>query len=198
MASSNPTPPAGLLQALARHAHRTDIAAGPPGQLFQSIAGTSMASAYASGVAALVKSVHPGWTAGQVSLVLLLSPRSRRQRKRTVRLHAGGPASSSTMAPAPMRLNRAVRPVLTFDVPAADYIAAWMYPDWPSLTRRASSRRVPTHRGAIATYWYGRTLATAQTFGGEHLDRPQEPHHGDVARWTVPGGRPEDRCRRRR
>jgi subtilisin family serine protease len=43
-----------------------DDAFGPPGQLFQSIAGTSMSSPYAAGVAALILSVHPGWTPGQV------------------------------------------------------------------------------------------------------------------------------------
>ena len=37
---------------------------GPPGNLYQAIAGTSMSSPHSAGVSALVKAAHPDWTPG--------------------------------------------------------------------------------------------------------------------------------------
>lgn len=46
---------------------------GLPGQLFQSIQGTSMSSPHAAGVAALVKAAHPDWGPGQVKSVIMMT-----------------------------------------------------------------------------------------------------------------------------
>lgn len=43
---------------------------GPPGNLFQSIAGTSMSSPHVAGAGALVIALHPTWTPGQVKTAL--------------------------------------------------------------------------------------------------------------------------------
>jgi subtilisin family serine protease len=51
----------------------TDVAAGPPGELFQAIAGTSMSSPHLAGASALVKAAHPGWTPGQIKSALMTS-----------------------------------------------------------------------------------------------------------------------------
>ena len=91
---------------------------GPPGQLFQSIAGTSMSSPYAAGVAALVRAVHPSWTAGQVKSALMTSAVQTATKEDGITSadpFDGGAGS--------IRADRAVQPTLTFDVPAADYVA---------------------------------------------------------------------------
>jgi subtilisin family serine protease len=43
---------------------------GPPGNLYQAIAGTSMSSPHVAGAAALVFALHPDWTPGQVKSAL--------------------------------------------------------------------------------------------------------------------------------
>lgn len=45
--------------------------AGPAGEYFQAIAGTSMSSPHVAGAALLVKAVHPDWTPGQVKSALM-------------------------------------------------------------------------------------------------------------------------------
>ena len=43
---------------------------GPPGNLYQAIAGTSMSSPHVAGAAALVAALHPSWTPGQIKSAL--------------------------------------------------------------------------------------------------------------------------------
>jgi subtilisin family serine protease len=48
-----------------------DVASGPPGQYFQSIAGTSMSAPHITGSAALVFALHPGFSPAQVKSALM-------------------------------------------------------------------------------------------------------------------------------
>ncbi len=62
------------VQILAGHTPTpTAVSAGPPGQLFQAIAGTSMSSPHLAGASALVKAAHPSWTPGQIKSALMTS-----------------------------------------------------------------------------------------------------------------------------
>ena len=48
-----------------------DPAGGLPGELFQSIQGTSMSAPHTTGSAALVKAANPGWTPGEIKSALI-------------------------------------------------------------------------------------------------------------------------------
>ena len=135
-----------------------DPAAGPPGQLFQSIAGTSMSSPYAAGVAALVRASHPGWSAGQVKSALMTSA------VQTVTKEDGITSADPFDGGAgSIRADRAVRPTLTFDVPAADYVAATDPSGWVDLNL-PSIDAIGIH-GELVTARYGRNVSgSAQTF----------------------------------
>lgn len=92
--------------------------AGPPGELYQAIAGTSMSSPHSAGVAALVRAAHPDWTAGQIKSALMTSAVAG------VVLEDGAtPAGPLDRGSGSIRADRAVDPTLTFDVTAEQYRA---------------------------------------------------------------------------
>jgi hypothetical protein len=97
----------------------TDIVNGPPGELYQAIAGTSMSSPHAAGVSALVKAVHPDWTPGQIKSALMTS-----SVQDVLKEDATTPANAFDMGAGSIRANRAVSPTVTFDVSADDYYAS--------------------------------------------------------------------------
>ncbi|WP_203912092.1 S8 family serine peptidase [Rhizocola hellebori] len=60
------------VQILAGHTPKpTETAGGPPGELFQAIAGTSMSSPHVAGAAALLAAKRPEWTPGQLKSALM-------------------------------------------------------------------------------------------------------------------------------
>ncbi len=96
-----------------------EITAGPPGQLFQAIAGTSMSSPHSAGVSALVKAVHPDWTPGQIKSALMTS-----SVQDVLKEDGVTPADPWDRGAGSIRANRAVAAMVTFDVPAAAYYAS--------------------------------------------------------------------------
>jgi subtilisin family serine protease len=119
---------------------------GPPGNLFQAIAGTSMSAPHAAGSAALVAALHPGWSPGQIKSTLETTAKT------------DGVTKSDGLAPADpfdvgggrVDLTKAGDPGLTFDETAANYAAGAATP----LTRidlNTPSVNAPTMPGVITT-----------------------------------------------
>jgi subtilisin family serine protease len=97
-----------------------DPGLGPPGNLFQAIAGTSMSSPHAAGSAALVAALHPNWTPGQIKSALMTTARTAGVTKSD----GTTPADPFDVGGGRVDLNVAGNPGLTFDESAADYVAA--------------------------------------------------------------------------
>lgn len=87
---------------------------GPPGQLFQAIAGTSMASPHIAGAAALLRALHPSWTPGQVRSAMVTTAATG-----VVSEDLHTPATPFEVGSGRIDLSRAGRPGLTFDETAA-------------------------------------------------------------------------------
>ncbi len=149
-----------------------DPASGPPGQLFQAIAGTSMSSPHAAGVAALVKAVHPDWTPGQIKSALMTSSLQTATKEDGVT-----PADPFDDGAGSIRADRAVNPTLTFDVSADDYAAAgtdplhWVDLNLPSIDATEMSGELTTSRlGVNVSGSMQAFTATASAPAGASID----------------------------
>lgn len=160
-----------------------DAAVGPPGELFQAIAGTSMSSPHAAGVAALVKAAHPGWTAGQVKSALMTSSLQTATKEDGVT-----PADPFDDGAGSIRANRAVRPTLTFDVTSTDYIAAgidpnsWIDLNLPSVDATVMPGEISTSRfGLNVSPFFQNFTASTVAPAGATIDVTSPS-------WGVPSG----------
>jgi subtilisin family serine protease len=93
---------------------------GPPGQLFQAIAGTSMSSPHIAGSAALLFALHPDWSPGQVKSAMMTTAKTAG----VVKEDGTTPADPFDFGSGRVNLNVAGNPGLTFDESAGDYAAA--------------------------------------------------------------------------
>jgi Subtilase family/PA domain/Fibronectin type-III domain len=92
---------------------------GPPGNLYQAIAGTSMSSPHAAGVSALVKAAHPTWTPEEIKSALMTS-----SVQSVVKEDGTTPATPFDDGAGSIRADRAVNPTLVFNETYADFVAA--------------------------------------------------------------------------
>ncbi|SDR12427.1 S8 family serine peptidase [Thermostaphylospora chromogena] len=92
---------------------------GPPGRLYQAIAGTSMSSPHVAGAAALVFALHPDWTPGQVKSALTTTAKTD-----VLKQDRTTPADPFDTGSGRIDLTKAGDPGLTLDVSAADFAAS--------------------------------------------------------------------------
>ena len=117
-----------------------DPAIGPPGQYYQAIAGTSMASPHIAGAAILLKALHPGWGPGQIKSAMMT------QAKTTVVVKEDltTPADPFDMGAGRIDVGRASSAPLTISDTAARFASLTGDP----VTRSTSTSRRSTPRHA--------------------------------------------------
>ena len=118
---------------------------GPPGQYFQAIAGTSMSSPHVAGSAALLASLHPKWTPGQIKSALMTTATTA-----VVKEDLETPADPLDLGSGRIDLTKAGDPGLTFDVVARDFLDAGMNQE-ADINLNTPSIYVPKLAGTITT-----------------------------------------------
>ncbi|NRQ40198.1 S8 family serine peptidase, partial [Nonomuraea sp. NN258] len=144
---------------------------GPPGNLYQVIAGTSMSAPHVTGAAALVFALHPDWTPGQVKSALeTTAKQSVTKSDRTT------PADPFDMGGGRIDLTKAGDPGLTLDETAANFAASATDP-LNRIDLNLPSVNAPTMPGLITakrtvTNTTNKTLtftATGKTVDGANI-----------------------------
>jgi subtilisin family serine protease len=134
------------------------VVLGPPGQLYQAIAGTSMSSPHIAGSAALLFALHPDWSAGEVKSALMTTAKVAG----VVKEDGTTQADPFDFGAGRVDLTEAGNPGLTFDESAGDYAAAAVDTlgrvdlNLPSINAPVMPGRLTTSR--VAENVSGRTL----------------------------------------
>ncbi|MFL5949221.1 MAG: S8 family serine peptidase [Gaiellaceae bacterium] len=123
---------------------------GPAGNLYQAIAGTSMSSPHAAGVAALIKAAHPTWTPPEIVSAMMTS-----SLQSVVKEDGVTPANPFDMGAGRVQVDRAVNPTLVFNETYANFVAAGADTihridlNLPSVDATTMSGEISTERTAI-------------------------------------------------
>jgi hypothetical protein len=145
--------------------------ASPPGEFFQSIAGTSMSSPHVAGSGLLLRALHPEWTPGQIKSALMTTAKTD-----VVKQDLVTPADPFDMGGGRIDLTKAGSAPLSFDETAARFFALGNDPvnsvhlNLPSINAPVMPGRVTTTR--VATNVSGRTqkfTATSQAPAGAKI-----------------------------
>lgn len=142
------------------------VAGGPAGELFQVIAGTSMSSPHAAGVAALVKAAHPSWSPGQIKSALMTS-----SVQDVLKEDGETPFDPFDAGAGAIRANRAVAPTLVFNESAADYMTAAGGP-FGRIGLNLPSIYAPVMPGLITTTRTAKNVSGAKQVFKAHVDEP--------------------------
>jgi uncharacterized repeat protein (TIGR01451 family) len=153
-----------------------DVSVGPPGQLFQAIAGTSMSSPHVAGAGALLKALHPSWTPGQIKSALMTTALN------SIVTKEDGVTTATPFDDGSGRidLTRAGNPGITFDVSASSYIASQnnlFQTNYPSIY-------IPNMPGIVTLQRTARSvLGTSATW---EFDTFLSPATGEGLKLSVP------------
>jgi subtilisin family serine protease len=144
------------------------ITSGPPGELFQAIAGTSMSSPHVAGAAILVRAANPTWTPGQLKSALMTTAVTDLVKEDLVT-----PADPFDLGAGRIDVGGAAAAPLTFDETAADFAALGNDPvnavhlNIPSIDAPVMPGRLVTTRTAVNTSGVSKkfTVSTAAPAG---------------------------------
>ena len=118
---------------------------GPPNNLYQAIAGTSMSSPHSAGASALVKAAHPNWTPAMIKSALMTSAAQG-----VVKEDGTTAATPFDDGSGSIRVNRAINPTAVLDETYADFVASAGDP-LHRINLNIASVNAPTMSGFITT-----------------------------------------------
>ena len=164
---------------------------GPPGNLYQAIAGTSMSSPHSAGASALVKAAHPSWTPAEIKSALMTS-----SLQSVVKEDGVTPADAFDMGAGRIQVDRAVNPTLVFNETYANMVAAGgdtlhrIDLNIPSIDATTMGGSITTHRTAINVSGKNQTLhaqvtAPAGVTITVNDGHPIKVHKGDSVTFPV-------------
>lgn len=131
-----------------------DIVNGPPGELYQAIAGTSMSAPHIAGSAILLKDLHEDWGPGQIKSALMTTAYQG-----VVKEDETTPADPFDYGAGRVDLTKAGDPGLTFDESAANYAASATDP-LHRIDLNVPSVYAAGNAGEIRTQRYARNVTT--------------------------------------
>jgi subtilisin family serine protease len=131
-----------------------DVAGGPPGNFYQAIAGTSMASPHVAGAAALLAAVHPDWTPGQIRSALTTTATTA-----MVKPDLTTPADPFDRGAGRVTVDKASNAGLTLDESAANFAAASVAP-LSNIDLNIGTINAPVMPGEITTTRVVRNVTT--------------------------------------
>ena len=142
------------------------VESGLPGELFQSIQGTSMSSPHIAGAGALLKALHPNWTPGQIKSAIMTTAKTTNVFKED----STTPADAFDYGSGRVDLTVAGDPGISFDVPFLDYINhkndLWNV-NYPSLY-------IPLLPGEVTVYRTAHSLLSSASFWSLSVDAPYD------------------------
>jgi hypothetical protein len=120
---------------------------GLPGQLFQSIQGTSMSSPHIAGVAAILADMHPDWTPGQIKSAIMLTAKTWG----VVKENGSTPAGPFDTGSGRVDLTKAGDPGLSISETGANFVAlqnSLWHANYPSLYVPSMPGKITVQRTA--------------------------------------------------
>ena len=144
---------------------------GPPGELFQAIAGTSMSSPHVAGAGLLLRALHPDWTPGQIKSALMTTGIQS-----VVKEDLSTPADPFDFGSGRIDIGNAGGAGVTFDESPTDFFAmggdelSAVHLNLPSIYAPVMPGRVVTSRTATNVTNQGLTYrVTAVSPGGSRI-----------------------------